>query len=81
MRVPRSGLAKNLMRGVRTTLEYSSGCILAPNCRARGKMTAAEAPPNSRADNSEGRTRFDVNSCGNDGADSLRVLEREDPGE
>ena len=74
MRVPRSGLANNLIRGARMTSEYASGSTLLPNCRTSGKIAAAEDPPKSRADTREGTTRFDVNSGGKDGADSLRVL-------
>lgn len=74
MRVPRSGLGNNLTRGVKTLSAYSSGGTLAPNCKISGKMVAAEAPPNSSAETKEGTTRSDVNSLGNDGADSLSVL-------
>ena len=72
--MPRSGLAYNLIIGARTTFEYSSGDVLLPNCRTRGKIVAAEAPPNSNAERREGRTRYDANSGGKDVADSLRVL-------
>lgn len=47
---------------------------MAPSCKTSGKMTAAEAPPNSRAVTNEGSTRFDANSGGNAGADSLSFL-------
>ena len=57
-----------------TIFEYSSAVALAPNCRTRGKMLAAEAPPYSSADTSEGKTRCDANSGGNEEADSLSVL-------
>lgn len=60
--------------GARTTFVYSSGVVLAPNCRTRGNMAAAEAPPNSNAERREGRTRCVANSGGNDVADSLRFL-------
>ena len=72
--MPRSGLAYNLMIGARTIFGYSSGDVLVPNCRTRGNMAAAEAPPNSNAERREGRTRYDANSGGKDVADSLRVL-------
>ncbi len=35
---------------------------------------AADAPPNSSAEASAGRTRCDANSTGKDAAESLRVL-------
>lgn len=38
-------------------------------------MAAAEAPPYSKADISDGRTRKDANSGGNDDADSFSVLD------
>ena len=37
-------------------------------------MAEAEAPPYSNMDTSEGRTRREANSGGNEEADSLRVL-------
>lgn len=76
IRVPRSGLAYNLIMGARTTFVYSSEDVLVPNCRTRGNMAAAEAPPNSSAERREGRTRCVANSGGKDVADSLRFLSR-----
>jgi hypothetical protein len=74
IRVPRSGLAYNLIMGTRTTFGYSSGDVLMPNCSTRGNIAAAEAPPNSNAERREGRTRYVANSGGKDVADSLRFL-------
>ena len=62
--------------GARTTFVYSSEDVLVPNCRTRGNMAAAEAPPNSSAERREGRTRCVANSGGKDVADSLRFLSR-----
>jgi hypothetical protein len=45
-----------------------------PNCNTNGRMAAAEAPPYSRTDVSDGSTRYEVNSGGNEVADSFKVL-------
>ena len=57
MRVPRSGLLNNLIKGARTTDVYSSGRTLFPSCRRSGNIIAAEAPPNSSAVTRDGSTR------------------------
>lgn len=45
-----------------------------PNWITRGRIVAALAPPNSRAEIRDGKTLWAVNSVGKDDADSLRVL-------
>jgi hypothetical protein len=45
-----------------------------PSCRTRGRIVAADAPPNSSAETSEGRTRCEANSGGKEEADSVSVL-------
>jgi hypothetical protein len=72
--VPRSGLAKSLISGPRIMFMYSSGETFFPNCRTKGTIVAAEAPPYSSAVTREGRMRKEANSGGNEEVDSLSVL-------
>lgn len=53
---------------------YSSGETFFPNCRTKGTIVAAEAPPYSSAVTRDGRMRKEVNSGGNEEADSFSVL-------
>ena len=72
--MPRSGLAKSLISGPRIMFMYSSGETFFPNCRTKGTIVAAEAPPYSSAVVREGRMRKEANSGGNEEADSFNVL-------
>lgn len=72
--MPRSGLAKSLISGPRIMFVYSSCETFIPNCRTKGTIVAAEAPPNSSAVTREGRMRKEANSGGNEEADSFSVL-------
>lgn len=74
MRVPRSGLANSLIKGARITAGYPSGGMFLPNWSTSGKITAADAPPNSRAETRDGSIRYDANSGGKDAAESFKVL-------
>lgn len=56
------------------TFGYSSGATFIPNCITSGRILAADAPPNSRADSKDGRTRYEANSGGKDDAVSFRFL-------
>ena len=75
MRVPRSALANSLTRGVRITAEYSGDGRFFPSWRTRGRTVAAEAPPCSNDERSEGNILYVANSVGKDAADSFKVLE------
>ena len=55
--------------------QCSSGGTLFPNCKIRGTILAAEAPPNSNADTRDGRIRNAANSGGNDEAESFSMLD------
>lgn len=55
--------------------QCSSEGTLFPNCKIRGTMLAAEAPPNSNADTRDGRIRNAANSGGNDEAESFSMLD------
>lgn len=72
--MPRSGLAKSLISGPRIMFMYSSGETFFPNCRTKGTIVAAEAPPYSSAVTREGRMRKEANSGGNEEVDSASVL-------
>lgn len=74
MRVPLSGLAYIFAIGVNRMVEYSAEGTCFPICKASGRIMVALAPPNSRAEIREGRTRWLANSGGKIDAESLRVL-------
>jgi hypothetical protein len=56
------------------TLAKSSEATFWPSCNIKGRIFAAELPPNSRAEVNDGITRCVANSGGNEATASPKVL-------